>query len=73
MLLRWEFFRCMFKISHVDRTTNLEVFEMVKAKQILLRTIQERKLQYFGHLVRGKGKQELLVEGKIEGTERKGK
>ena len=42
-------------------------------KKTLLRTIQERKLQYFGHLIRGKGKQKLLMEGKIEGTRRKGK
>ena len=39
----------MFRISHLDRKTNLEVLEMVKAKQSLLRTIQERKLQYFGY------------------------
>ena len=63
----------MFRISHLDRKTNLEVLEMAKAKQTLLRTIQERKLQYFGHLIRGKGKQKLLMEGKIEGTRRKGK
>ena len=27
--------------------TNVEVLEMAKVKQTLLRTIQERKLQYF--------------------------
>ena len=37
------------------------------------RTIQESKLQYFGHLIRGNGKQKILVEGKIEGTRRRGK
>ena len=46
---------------------------MAKAKQTLMKTIQERKLQYFGHLIRGKGKQKLLTEGKIEGTRCKGK
>ena len=46
---------------------------MTKAKQTLVRIIQERKLQYFGHLIRGKGKQKLLMEGEIEGTRRKGK
>ena len=63
----------MFRISHLDRKTNLEVLERTKAKQTLLRAIQARKLQYFGHLIRGKGKQKLLMEGKIEGTRRKGK
>ena len=33
-------------ISHLDKKTNVEVLEMAKAKQTLLRTIQERKLQY---------------------------
>ena len=66
-------FRRMFRISHLDRKTNIEVLEMVKAKQTLLRTIQERKLQYFGHLIRGKGKQKLLMEGKIEGTRHRGR
>ena len=66
-------FRRMFRTSHLDRKTNVEVFEMAKAKQTLLRTIQERNLQYFGHLIRGQGKQKLLMEGKIEGTRRRGK
>ena len=46
---------------------------MAKAKQTLLRNIQERKLQYFGHLVQGKGRQKLLMEGKIAGTRHRGK
>ena len=36
----------MFRISHLDRKTDVEVLKMAKAKQTLLRTIQERKLQY---------------------------
>ena len=45
----------------------LEVLEIAKAKQTLPRIIQERKLQYFGHLILGMGIQILLMEGKIEG------
>ena len=63
-------FRRMFRISYLDRKTNVEVLEMAKVKQTLLSTIQERKLQYFGHLIRGKGKQKLLMEGKIEGQDK---
>ena len=36
-------FQRMFRILHLDRETNIEVLEMAKAKQTLLR-IQERKL-----------------------------
>ena len=46
-------FQHMFRISHLGRKTNVEVLDMAKAKQILLKTIQERKLQYF---YKGKGK-----------------
>jgi len=55
-------FQHIFRISYLDRKTNLEVLEMAKAKQTFLRTIQERKLQYVGHLIRGNGKQKLLIE-----------
>ena len=44
-------FRHILRILHLDRKTNVEVLEMTKVKQTLLRTIQERKLQYFGHLI----------------------
>ena len=63
----------MFRISHLDRKTNVEVLEMAMVQQTLLRTIQERKIQYLGHLIQGKGKQKLLMEGKIEGTRCRGK
>ena len=43
-------FQHMFKISQLDRKTNLEVLEMAQVKQTLLRTMAERKLQYFNIL-----------------------
>ena len=46
---------------------------MAKKKQTLLRTIHARKLQYFGHLIREKGKQKLLMEEKIEESRRREK
>ena len=52
-------FRRMFRISHLDRKTNLEVLEMAKAKQTLLRTIQERRLHYFSTLDNRKGKTKI--------------
>ena len=45
---------------------------MAKAKHTILWTIQERKLHYFGHLIREKRKH-LLMERKIEGTRRREK
>ena len=47
-------FRRMFRISHLDRKTNVDVLEMANAKQTHLRSMQERKLQYFGQMIHGK-------------------
>ena len=52
----WKFL-CRFRISHLDRKANEEVLEMAAAKQTPLRTVQDRKPQYFEHLIQGKGKQ----------------
>ena len=65
--------RRMFMISHLDRKTNIEVLKMAKAKQTLLRTIQERKLQYFGHLIQGKRKQKSTDGRKNKRIRRRGK
>ena len=35
-------FRRMFRISHLDRKTNVEVLEMARAKQTLLSNIYNR-------------------------------
>ena len=43
---------------------------MVYEKPKLLPTVRGRKLKYFEHLIRGDGKQKLLVKGKIAGTRR---
>ena len=47
MLLRCGF----FNISHLDKKTNVQVLEIAKSKQTLVRNVQEWKLQYFGHLI----------------------
>ena len=62
----------MFRVSHLDRKTNAEVLKIAKAKQTLLRIVQERKIQYFGHLIRRKGKK-LLMEKKTEWLRCRGK
>ena len=60
----------MFRILHLDRKTNVEVLEMAKVKQTLLRA----KLQYFGHLIRGNGKKTTDGrKGRRDKTQRKAK
>ena len=64
MFLRCGFFDACLGYRFWTKT-NVEVLEMAKVKQTLLRTIQERKLQYFEHFIQGKGKQKLLKDRKI--------
>ena len=54
-------FRRMFRISHLNRKTNVEVLEMAKVKQTLLRTLQERNYNILD-LIQGKGKQKQLMK-----------
>ena len=65
----------IFRISHLDQKTNVEVLDMAKARQTLLRTIQENKRQYFGYLIRGMGKQKTTDgrKDKRDKTQRKAK
>ena len=57
----------MVRISWTEHKSNEEVLEITISKRSLIATVKERKLQYFGHLIRQNGIQRLLLEGKIEG------
>ena len=65
-------YRRMLRVSYMDRITNGEILRRVGEKRLLLRTVKQRQLQYFGHLIRAGGLQRLLLEGKVEGTKRRG-
>ena len=62
----------MLRVSYKDRVTNEEILRRVGEKRGLLNTIKKRKSQYFGHLIRAEGFQRLLLDGKVEGTRRRG-
>ena len=38
----------------------------------MLNTVRQRKAVYFGHLIRARGLQRLLLEGKVESAKRRG-
>ena len=66
-------YRRMFRISYMDKITNDEVLQRAKAKRQLISVIRDRKMRYFGHLVRRNELQRLLLDGKVEGKRRKGR
>ena len=68
-------YRRILNISWVDKVTNLEVLRRIGKNLEVIKTIKTRKMQYFGHVIRG-GKYHLLhliLEGKICGKKGRGR
>ena len=66
-------FRRMGKISWTEKKTNKEVCAMLNIQPTLLKTIQSRKLKYFGHIKRHHTICKEILEGKIEGKRARGR
>ena len=66
-------YRRMLKISYQDHVTNEDVLKRMKETPHLLKEIKRRKIQYLGHIIRGNEIQKDLVEGKVEGTRKRGR
>ena len=62
-------YRRMLKISWTDRVRNVEVLARLSKDLEVLLTLKERKLEYFGHILRNEKYSllKLIIEGKIEG------
>ena len=66
-------YRRMMKVSYIDRKMNEEVLRMVNGSKELLNICRDRKMRYFGHVVRGGGILLEMLMGKIEGTRPRGR
>ena len=62
-------YRRILRISWMERRTNIDVLNTMGKSRELMRTIKERKLQYIGHIMRGKKYEilRLIIEGKVQG------
>ena len=62
-------YRRILKISWVDRVRNAEVLERLSRSTEIVCTVKSRKLQYFGHVMRGEKYRLLqnIMQGKIAG------
>ena len=67
--LEMYFYRRMLKIPWIQRVTNVKVLRRMQKEAELLNTIERRKLQYLGHILRGEkyGILHLILQGKIDG------
>ena len=52
---------------------NERVLEMASENRRLLYTIQRRKIEHFGHVMRHNEMLRVITEGKVEGTKGKGR
>lgn len=68
-------YRRILNISWVDHVTNLEVLRRIGKDKKILKTVKIRKLEYFGHMMRGQKYQilQLILEGKLCGERSRGR
>ena len=60
------------KFSWTDRVRNEEVFHTVKEERDILYTVNRRKANRIGHILRTNCLLKLVIEGKIQVTGRRG-
>ena len=66
-------FRRMLRIPWTDMMTNEEVLNKADAKRLMIKTLRERKLRYFVHLIRLNHIQSITIEGFVEGKRQSGR
>jgi hypothetical protein len=65
--------RKLEKIRWTDRVRNEEVLHTVEEERNIIRTIKRRKANLIGHILRRNCLLQYVIEGKIEGTGRRGR
>ena len=65
--------RRMMKIPWTARRTNEEVLEMVGEKRHLLLEVRKRQLNFFGHVMRREGLENIIITGMVEGKRGRGR
>ena len=57
----------------MERKTNKCVLEKIRYVLMLTKSLAERKMRLFGHIVRKNGMEKRLMQGKMEGKRRRGR
>uniref|UniRef100_A0A2S2P7C6 Uncharacterized protein n=1 Tax=Schizaphis graminum TaxID=13262 RepID=A0A2S2P7C6_SCHGA len=63
----------MQKINWADRITNEEVLEKVSERKSMWKSIQKRRNELIGHILRHDGLLLLILEGVIDGKNHRGR
>jgi len=59
------FLRRMLKIAWTEKKTNEKVLRMANTKRSLMETIRRRQLDFFGHVMRRNGLENIAITGKV--------
>src|SRR6478736_2792074 len=59
--------RRMGNVSWMDKRTNKQVLSSMNEKRSLIKTTWNRNKDWIGHVVRGDGLMNLVLEGRMEG------
>lgn len=67
--------RRMLRIKWTERRTNVSIIKQLKISRRLSSRVDEKILQFFGHIVRrdGENLEKIILQGKIEGTRPRGR
>ena len=60
------------KTSRTEHRSNQEVFDMVGENRGLINSIRQRQKNWRGHVLRGDSLLHTVLEGRMEGTRRRG-
>lgn len=66
-------YRKMLKLSWTEKVKNEEVLQRMNEKRKLINILKDRKLKYFGHLIRLNNIYRTLLEGYIDGKRGRGR
>ena len=66
-------YRRLLRVSWVERKTNKWVVEKIGSVLMLRKSMAERKMRFFGQVVRKNGMEKRLMQGKVEGKRRRGR
>ena len=67
------FYRRILRISYTQHVTNERVLERMSAERELIKTIRVQQMKFFGHIMRNKEVENMIITGKIEGKRSQGK
>ena len=59
-------YRKLLRVARVNKKTNKWVLDKIGSVLMLKKSMAERKMRFFGHIVRKNGMENILIQVKVE-------